>query len=128
MTGPASSRCAVPRARLTSPDAAADSRPTLDGVSFRVEPGQHVAFVGPSGAGKTTVIYLTPRMYEASAGAVMFAGADVRQLTHASIIDAVGIVSQETYLFHATIGENLRYAKPDATQDEIERSTRGSLR
>jgi ATP-binding cassette subfamily B protein len=108
------------------PDAAADSRPTLDGVSFRVEPGQHVAFVGPSGAGKTTVIYLTPRMYEASAGAVMFAGEDVRRLTHASIIDAVGIVSQETYLFHATIGENLRYAKPEATQDEIEEACRAA--
>ncbi|KAA9110221.1 ABC transporter ATP-binding protein [Microbacterium rhizomatis] len=108
------------------PDAAEDSRPTLDGVSFRVEPGQHVAFVGPSGAGKTTVIYLTPRMYEASAGSVMFAGEDVRRLTHESIIDAVGIVSQETYLFHATIGENLRYAKPDATQQEIEDACRAA--
>ncbi|WP_375384622.1 ABC transporter ATP-binding protein [uncultured Microbacterium sp.] len=108
------------------PDAADDSRPTLDGVSFRVEPGQHVAFVGPSGAGKTTVIYLTPRMYEASAGTVMFAGEDVRRLTHESIIDAVGIVSQETYLFHATIGENLRYAKPEATQEEIEEACRAA--
>nr|WP_235566769.1 ABC transporter ATP-binding protein [Microbacterium sp. Root61] len=108
------------------PDAAADSRPTLDGVSFRAEPGQHVAFVGPSGAGKTTVLYLTPRMYEASAGSVLFAGADVRHLTHTSIIDAVGIVSQETYLFHATIGENLRYAKPGATQEELEAACRAA--
>ena len=101
------------------PDAAADARPTLAGVTFTAEPGQHVAFVGPSGAGKTTVLYLTPRMYEASAGAVLFAGEDVRRLAHESIIDQVGIVSQETYLFHATIRENLRYAKPDATDDEL---------
>jgi ATP-binding cassette subfamily B protein len=102
------------------PDAAATTRPTLGGVSFVAEPGQHVAFVGPSGAGKTTILYLAPRMYEASAGAVLFAGADVRSLTQESIIDRVGIVSQETYLFHATIRENLRYAKPDATDAELE--------
>ena len=101
------------------PDAPADSRPTLDHVSFTVEPGQHVAFVGPSGAGKTTILYLAPRLYEASGGRVLFAGADVRQLTQASIIENVGIVSQETYLFHATIGENLRYAKPTASDAEI---------
>ncbi|MGG1910199.1 ABC transporter ATP-binding protein [Microbacterium sp. NRRL B-14842] len=63
------------------PDAAADSRPTLHGVSFVAEPGQHVAFVGPSGAGKTTILYLAPRLYEAKGGAVLFAGADVRTLT-----------------------------------------------
>ncbi|MDN3494654.1 ABC transporter ATP-binding protein [Planococcus sp. APC 4015] len=108
------------------PDAATDARPTLGGVSFTVEPGQHVAFVGPSGAGKTTVLYLTPRMYEASAGDVLFAGADVRRLTQESIIDNVGIVSQETYLFHATIRENLRYAKPDATDAELEAACRGA--
>lgn len=101
------------------PDAAADARPTLQGISFTAEPGQHVAFVGPSGAGKTTVLYLTPRMYEASGGTVLFSGEDVRGLTQESIIDEVGIVSQETYLFHATIGDNLRYAKPDATEDEL---------
>ena len=101
------------------PDATADTRPTLDGVSFVAEPGQHVAFVGPSGAGKTTILYLAPRLYEASDGAVLFAGADVRTLTQESIIDDVGIVSQETYLFHATIRENLRYARPDATDDDL---------
>ncbi|MFE5408021.1 ABC transporter ATP-binding protein [Microbacterium sp. NPDC056569] len=102
------------------PDAAADARATLQGVSFTAEPGQHVAFVGPSGAGKTTVLYLTPRLYEASSGSVLFAGEDVRRLSQESIVDNVGIVSQETYLFHATIRENLRYAKPDATDAEIE--------
>ncbi|MET0297574.1 MAG: ABC transporter ATP-binding protein [Microbacterium sp.] len=108
------------------PDAAPDARPTLGGVSFAAEPGQHVAFVGPSGAGKTTILYLTPRMYEASGGSVMFAGEDVRRLTQESIIDSVGIVSQETYLFHATIRENLRYAKPDATDAELETACRGA--
>jgi len=108
------------------PDAAPDARPTLDGVSFAAEPGQHVAFVGPSGAGKTTVLYLAPRLYEASEGAVLFAGADVRALTQESIIDQVGIVSQETYLFHATIRENLRYAKPDATEAELEAACRAA--
>jgi len=102
------------------PDAAGGARPTLDGVSFVAEHGQHVAFVGPSGAGKTTVLYLAPRFYEASEGAVLFSGADVRTLTQESIIDHVGIVSQETYLFHASIRENLRYAKPAATDAEIE--------
>ncbi|NNH04658.1 ABC transporter ATP-binding protein [Microbacterium ulmi] len=102
------------------PDAAEGVRPTLGGISFTAEPGQHVAFVGPSGAGKTTVLYLAPRLYEASGGSVLFAGEDVRRLTQESIIDAVGIVSQETYLFHATIRENLRYAKPEATDAEIE--------
>ncbi|WP_194422614.1 ABC transporter ATP-binding protein [Microbacterium abyssi] len=101
------------------PDAAPDTRPTLQGVSFTADPGQHVAFVGPSGAGKTTVLYLAPRLYEAHAGSVLFAGADVRTLTQESIIDDVGIVSQETYLFHATIRENLLYAKPGASEDEL---------
>ncbi|WP_156876524.1 ABC transporter ATP-binding protein [Microbacterium luticocti] len=108
------------------PDAATDSRPTLGGVSFVAEPGQHVAFVGPSGAGKTTILYLTPRLYEASGGSVLFAGADVRTLRHESIVDHVGIVSQETYLFHATIRENLRYAKPDATDAELEQACRAA--
>ena len=108
------------------PDAAPVARPTLRGVSFTAEPGQHIAFVGPSGAGKTTVLYLTPRMYEASGGQVLFAGADVRGLTRESIIDSVGIVSQETYLFHATIAENLRYAKPDATDAELEAACRAA--
>lgn len=108
------------------PDASPDSRPTLDGVSFVAEPGQHVAFVGPSGAGKTTVLSLTPRLYEANAGTVLFGGEDVRHLAGESIIDNVGIVSQETYLFHATIGENLRYAKPDASDEELVEACKGA--
>ena len=108
------------------PDAAPDTAATLDGVSFEVEPGQHVAFVGPSGAGKTTILYLTPRMYAATGGEVRFAGANVETLAGASIIDHVGIVSQETYLFHASIRENLRYAKPDATDAELESACRAA--
>ncbi|MFT4137220.1 ABC transporter ATP-binding protein [Microbacterium sp.] len=101
------------------PDAGVQTPATLDGVSFVAEPGSRVAFVGPSGAGKTTVLSLVPRLYEAAGGAVLFAGADVRTLTQESIVDEVGIVSQETYLFHDTIRENLRYAKPDATDAEL---------
>jgi ATP-binding cassette subfamily B protein len=106
------------------PDAEDDSRPTLNGVSFVIEPGQFAAFVGPSGAGKTTVSYLVPRFYEATDGTVRFAGTDVRKLSQDSLVANLGIVSQETYLFHATIGDNLRYAKPDATQAEIEEAAR----
>jgi ATP-binding cassette subfamily B protein len=98
--------------------------PTLDDVSFTVEPGQFAAFVGPSGAGKTTVSYLVPRLYEATSGRVLVDGHDVRDLRHESLIDRLGIVSQETYLFHATIAENLRYARPDATLDELAEAAR----
>ncbi len=108
------------------PDAAPDAPGTLQDVSFRIEPGQYVAFVGPSGAGKTTVSYLVPRLYETTEGAVLFAGDDVRELRHASLVDHVGVVSQETYLFHATIAENLRYAKPDATDAELETACRSA--
>ncbi|GAA1700446.1 ABC transporter ATP-binding protein [Microbacterium sediminicola] len=105
---------------------AAKETPTLHDVSFAVEPGQHVAFVGTSGAGKTTILYLAPRLYEATSGAVLFAGADVRGLRHSSLLDHVGIVAQETYLFHASIRENLMYARPDASQDELEDACRGA--
>lgn len=108
------------------PDMSDDARPTLDGVSFVAEPGQTVAFVGPSGAGKTTIVYLAARLHEATSGAVMFSGASVRELTHESIVERVGVVTQETYLFHATIAQNLRYAKPDATDDELEAACRAA--
>ncbi|MCJ1713490.1 ABC transporter ATP-binding protein [Curtobacterium sp. VKM Ac-2922] len=110
---------------FTYPDGEAD-KPTLRGVSFELQPGQFAAFVGPSGAGKTTVSYLVPRLYEATEGSVRFAGADVRDLEHEDLMRHVGIVSQETYLFHATIGENLRYAKPDATDAELEHAARAA--
>nr|WP_157415527.1 ABC transporter ATP-binding protein [Agromyces allii] len=108
------------------PDATDDTVPTLDGVSFAIEPGQFAAFVGPSGAGKTTVSYLVPRLYEATGGVVRFAGDDVRELRQESLVRNIGIVSQETYLFHASIAENLRYAKPDATDAELEAAARAA--
>lgn len=108
------------------PDQPDDAPATLDGISFELEPGTYAAFVGPSGAGKTTVSYLLPRLHEVTDGRVLFAGEDVRRLTHASLIDAIGIVSQETYLFHATIAENLRYAKPGATDSELEAAARAA--
>jgi ATP-binding cassette subfamily B protein len=106
------------------PDANPESVPTLDHVSFTAEPGQRHAFVGPSGAGKTTIVYLAARLHETSGGAVMFAGEDVRHLRHESVVEHVGVVTQETYLFHATIAENLRYANPDATDADLEAACR----
>nr|WP_286329670.1 ABC transporter ATP-binding protein [Agromyces marinus] len=114
------------RVSFRYPDADDDGRPTLDDVSFTIEPGQYAAFVGPSGAGKTTVSYLVPRLYEATSGTVRFAGADVRELTQESLVSSIGIVSQETYLFHASIAENLRYAKPEATDAEVEAAARAA--
>jgi ATP-binding cassette subfamily B protein len=108
------------------PDAGGETPPTLKTVSFAIEPGQYAAFVGPSGAGKTTVSYLVPRFYDVQDGRVVFAGDDVRALTQDSLVRNIGIVSQETYLFHATIAENLRYAKPDATDAELEAAARSA--
>ncbi|MFD6055851.1 ABC transporter ATP-binding protein [Agromyces sp. NPDC060279] len=124
--GPELGRVEFDRVSFRYPDAEADSRPTLDEVSFTIEPGQFAAFVGPSGAGKTTVSYLVPRLYEATSGAVRFAGVDVRELRQDSLVGRIGIVSQETYLFHASIAENLRYAKPDATDAELEAAARAA--
>jgi ATP-binding cassette subfamily B protein len=107
-------------------DAPLDTSPTLHEVSFAIEPGQFVAFVGPSGAGKSTVANLIPRFQDATDGSVRFAGTDVKQLAQASLLSHIGIVSQETYLFHDTIDANLRYAKPEATQNEIEAAARAA--
>ncbi|WP_336652677.1 MULTISPECIES: ABC transporter ATP-binding protein [unclassified Leucobacter] len=106
------------------PDAGAQQRPTLDGVTFHVEPGEFVAFVGASGSGKTTIGSLIPRLYDASAGTVRYAGDDVRELRHEALVDRIGVVTQEPYLFHASVAANLRYAKPDASQQELEAAAR----
>jgi len=97
----------------------APSEPVLRGVSFVAEPGQIVALVGPSGAGKTTLTSLIPRLYDVSAGSVRVDGRDVRDLTLQSIADAIGVVSQDPHLFHDTVGANLRYARPDASDAEV---------
>ncbi|MBF4623452.1 ABC transporter ATP-binding protein [Clavibacter sp. VKM Ac-2872] len=124
--GPALGRVAFDDVRFSYPDTRAGERPTLDGMSFAIEPGQFAAFVGPSGAGKTTVSYLIPRFHDVTGGRVLFSGEDVRDLAQESLLENIGIVSQETYLFHATIGENLRYARPGATQEQIERAARAA--
>ena len=102
------------------PETGVDTEPTLKNVSFDVHPGQYVALVGASGSGKTTVSYLIPRFYDVSSGSVKFSGTDVRELNQEELIDRIGIVNQETYLFYDTIRENLAYAKPSASQEEIE--------
>jgi len=95
-------------------------------VSFTVKPGQYVALVGASGSGKTTISYLIPRFYDVDKGTVAFAGTDVRKLNQEELIQNIGIVNQETYLFYDTIRENLAYAKPDATQDEVEAAAKAA--
>ncbi|MGZ3505030.1 MAG: ABC transporter ATP-binding protein [Vulcanimicrobiaceae bacterium] len=101
-------------------------RHALDGVTFHVEPGQVAAFVGPSGAGKTTITQLVPRFYDPQSGQVLVDGHDVRTVTLESLRRDIGIVSQETYLFHDTIGNNLRYAKPDAGDDDVREAARNA--
>lgn len=91
----------------------------LKDISFVAEPGTMTALVGPSGAGKTTISALIPRLYDVTEGALLVGGVDVRDLTLKSLRRSIGVVMQDAHLFHETIGENLRYAKPDATVDEM---------
>ena len=94
-------------------------RTALDGISFHIEPGQMAAFVGPSGAGKTTITQLVPRFYDPQGGSVRIDDIDVRDTTLASLRENIGIVTQETYLFHDTIAANLRYAREDASDEQM---------
>src|SRR5690606_1059949 len=90
----------------------------LHDVTFSIEPGQLVALVGPSGAGKTTLASLIPRLYDVTEGSVRVDGHDVRDVKLDSLRAAIGVVSQDPHLFHDTVINNLRYARPDATDDE----------
>ncbi len=98
----------------------------LENISFRAKPGQLVALVGPSGAGKTTLTYLIPRLYDPTSGVIRIDGHDLKDVTLDSLSSAIGMVTQETYLFHDTIRTNLTYAKIDATQSEIEAAAKAA--
>ena len=98
----------------------------LSEISFYVEPGQTVALVGPSGAGKTTITHLVARLYEVEYGAVRVGGADVRGLRQASLRETVGYVTQDAHLFHDTIRANLEYARPEATEEQLWEALEGA--
>lgn len=107
---------------LARPENGNGQSPILHDVSFQVGAGELVALVGPSGAGKTTTATLVPRLYDATSGAVRIGGIDVRDLTQASLHQAIGMVTQDAHLFHETIRANLIYGKPDATDEELWRA------
>lgn len=120
-----------PKVRSEPSDAKDEQEPretrwAVQDVSFEILPGSMVALVGPSGAGKTTITYLLPRLFDPTSGRVMLDGHDLRDLTLDTIAKHIGMVTQETYLFHTTIQDNLRYAKTDATQKELELACRAA--
>jgi ATP-binding cassette subfamily B protein len=98
----------------------------VEGVDFEARPGELVALVGPSGSGKTTTTYLLPRLYDVDEGVIEIDGRDIRRVALESLGRVVGFVTQETYLFHASIRDNLLYAKPDATDGELEAAARSA--
>ena len=125
---------AVPLAATATDGLTAGALPTiqiapafaLEGIDFEGQPGELVALVGPSGSGKTSTTYLIPRLYDVDGGAVEIDGIDVRRIALASLGEIIGVVTQETYLFHASVRDNLMYAKPEATQAELEAAARAA--
>jgi len=101
-------------------------REVLSGVTLHIEPGQVAAFVGPSGAGKTTITQLVPRFYDPKEGAIFIDDHDLKTVTLESLRRDIGIVTQETYLFHDTIANNLRYARPDASDSAVQEAARSA--
>ncbi|WP_282700006.1 ABC transporter ATP-binding protein [Streptomyces sp. CC219B] len=100
--------------------------PILDGIDITVPAGGSLAIVGPTGAGKSTLGHLVPRLYDVTGGRVTLDGVDVRDLDFDTLARAVGVVSQETYLFHASVADNLRFAKPDATDEELHEAAKAA--
>ena len=113
--------------RLNGVVADSKGRLALDGVSLEIYPGQLAAFVGPSGSGKTTISYLIPRLYDATEGAVKIDDVDVRNIRLASLARLIGYVSQESYLFHATLRDNLLYGDPDATEEQMQAAAKAAF-
>jgi ATP-binding cassette subfamily B protein len=110
-----------------SDEQSATDRWALRDLSLLIRPGQLAAIVGPSGAGKTTISYLVPRLYDTTRGSVFLDGRDVRSLTFASLSGSIGMVTQETYLFHASIRDNIAYVRPDASDEEVEAAARAAF-
>ncbi|QYX81914.1 ABC transporter ATP-binding protein [Streptomyces akebiae] len=108
------------------PGGGARSRPILDGIDLSVPAGGSLAVVGPTGAGKSTLGWLVPRLYDVTGGRVTLDGVDVRDLDFDTLARGIGVVSQETYLFHASVADNLRFAKPDATDEELHAAARAA--
>ncbi|WP_370013244.1 ABC transporter ATP-binding protein [Nocardiopsis sp. LDBS0036] len=117
---PAAKESSVASLELTPQASVDEDTQVLSGVSFRAEPGTMVALVGPSGAGKTTLTHLVSRLYDPTEGRVLVGGLDLREVTGDSLREAIGVVTQDAQLFHDTVGANLRYARPEATDAELE--------
>ncbi len=117
---PGAAETSVASLELTPQSEVSEDTQVLSGVSFHTEPGRMVALVGPSGAGKSTLTHLVSRLYDPSEGAVRIGGLDLREVTGDSLREAVGVVTQDAQLFHDTVGANLRYAKPGASDAELE--------